>query len=112
MPVQPPESGPEDFSDKPNDILWIVSNCATNSKRSTYVRHLHKITSLQIDIFGKCGKEKVSRDENDMAKMFAKYKFYLAFENSLCRGYVTEKFFKIMEAPMIPVVRGAELGYI
>ena len=108
MPIQPTKKGIKDFSEKPNDILWIVSNCGTQSKRATYVRNMMKLTTnLKIHIFGKCGDSKLSRDPEVVAKIFEKYKFYLAFENSICRDYITEKFFKIMEAPIIPVVRGA-----
>ena len=34
------------------------------------------------------------------------YKFYLAFENSLCLDYVTEKFYYSYEHNMVPVVFG------
>ena len=32
------------------------------------------------------------------------FQFYLAFENSLCADYITEKFFKVLEYNVIPVV--------
>ena len=35
-----------------------------------------------------------------------KYKFYFAFESSLCKDYVTEKFFEILPYDIIPVVYG------
>ncbi|KAK3884249.1 hypothetical protein Pcinc_011460 [Petrolisthes cinctipes] len=34
------------------------------------------------------------------------YKFYLAFENSLCRDYITEKVYNILELNVVPVVYG------
>ena len=34
------------------------------------------------------------------------YKFYLAFENSFCVDYVTEKFFRTLELDIVPVVMG------
>lgn len=35
------------------------------------------------------------------------FRFYLAFENSFCKDYVSEKFFKLFgNVDVIPVVRG------
>ncbi|PIO66762.1 hypothetical protein TELCIR_11511 [Teladorsagia circumcincta] len=42
---------------------------------------------------GKCEKD-----------LIAAHRFYIAFENSLCRNYITEKFFERMTELMIPVV--------
>ncbi|KFM71565.1 Alpha-(1,3)-fucosyltransferase C, partial [Stegodyphus mimosarum] len=38
--------------------------------------------------------------------MAGRYKFYLAFENALCRDYVTEKLFNSLEYDVIPITFG------
>lgn len=38
--------------------------------------------------------------------MEGKYFFYLSFENSLCKDYLTEKVFNIMQYDIVPVVYG------
>lgn len=63
---------------------------------------------FQVDIFGQCGPKKCPRSSNeDCWKMVEKdYKFYLAFENSICVDYVTEKFFNSISHQVIPIVLG------
>ena len=39
-------------------------------------------------------------------EMLKDYKFYLAFENSLCQDYITEKFFQAANAGVVPIVYG------
>ncbi len=57
-------------------------------------------------ILGKCGSMSCPRShESDCGGMLQRdYKFYLAFENSLCVDYVTEKFFAQMHLNIIPIV--------
>lgn len=64
---------------------------------------------VDIDIYGKCGSLKCHKSNKSCTDVLNTYKFYLAFENSFCTDYVTEKFFRCFEpnGPMvIPVVRG------
>lgn len=63
-----------------------------------------------MDIYGACGNFKCSRSTAD--KCFDildhDYKFYLAFENSNCKDYITEKFFvNALNRNILPIVMGA-----
>lgn len=70
-----------------------MSNCSARNNRLQFAHELSKY--IQVDIYGACGNLKCSRTTSD--KCFdildRDYKFYLAFENSNCRDYITEKFF-------------------
>ncbi|KAF2360504.1 Fucosyltransferase N-terminal [Trinorchestia longiramus] len=89
--------------------VWLVSNCNAPSQRKKVVKYLQKF--LKVDILGKCGKKtcpKVKDHNPDecFRLIEAKYKFYFAFENSLCDQYVTEKFFGAARFDILPVVYG------
>lgn len=108
------------YEGKTRTAAWFVSHCPVRSDRLIYVHKMQNRTD--VDIFGKCGPlscgmaEKVPgvqemRKQADQTMCFpmlsSSYKFYLAFENSLCQEYISEKFFKIfMNVDVIPVVRG------
>ncbi|XP_055943453.1 alpha-(1,3)-fucosyltransferase C-like [Argiope bruennichi] len=94
------------IQNKKKMIAWLVSNCKTPSNREGYVLELQK--TVPVDIFGTCGSytclPKMSDECYDVLDQ--KYHFYLSFENSICKDYVTEKFFRILSTNMIPVVLG------
>lgn len=83
----------------------MMSNMLT--RREFYVHVLKQHT--HIDIFGKCGKPFCPFDQlNDCyERIELDYKFYLSFENSLCRDYITEKFFNLLDRNIVPIVYGA-----
>jgi len=75
-------------------VAWFVSNCGGFNGRMAYARHLQKYT--KVDVYGFCGPLKCQRGNNGgkcVEMLRRDYKFYLAFENSNCRDYITEKFF-------------------
>jgi glycoprotein 3-alpha-L-fucosyltransferase len=74
-------------------VAWFVSNCGARNGRLQYARELSKYIS--VDVYGACGTKKCPRTTaNKCFDMLDKdYKFYLAFENSNCKDYITEKFF-------------------
>ena len=89
------------FRKKTREVAWIVSHCQTSGKREQYVQELQKY--IQVDIYGRCG-TKVT--DNALYKLLPEYKFYLGFENALCKDYMTEKFFHYFMYDLIVIVRG------
>ena len=61
---------------------------------------------ISVDVFGKCGPLKCEDGMDCIVNLAKSYKFYLAFENSLCSEYVTEKFWRTLELKTVPVVMG------
>jgi len=100
------------LSGKTNEAAAVISNCRDKSGRLKYIEKMREYMS--VDIYGKCGMECPIRLENGTAVsnyyckeyIFSNYKFYLAFENSLCTDYITEKFFLALNKNIIPVVMG------
>jgi hypothetical protein len=99
------------FETKTNFSAAIISNCNDQSGRLEYLEKLKNYISL--DIFGRCGQEcpytwKDNNNITDNCKQIIgeKYKFYFSFENSICKDYITEKFFDILRYNIIPVVHG------
>ncbi|GBM30267.1 Alpha-(1,3)-fucosyltransferase C [Araneus ventricosus] len=95
------------FKNKKNTALWMVSNCRTQSKREAYIQELRKY--FQVDIYGKCSrKRKCEPSQSEKCyQLLRNYKFYLSFENSICKDYVTEKFFNVLQYDIVPVVFGS-----
>ena len=93
---------------KPKLVAWVVSNCKTNSKREDYVSELQKL--IPVDIFGGCGTKSCPGERINSGEcrslLETDYMFYLAFENSNCNDYVTEKFFVALEMDIVPIVMG------
>jgi len=58
-----------------------------------YAKELSKF--IQVDIYGACGSLRCPRSQSQTCfdMLDEDYKFYLAFENSNCKDYITEKFF-------------------
>ncbi|CAD7005457.1 unnamed protein product [Ceratitis capitata] len=93
---------------KTKKVAWFVSNCGARNGRLQFAHELQKY--IDVDIYGVCGNYKCSRNTAD--KCFElldhDYKFYLAFENSNCKDYITEKFFvNALQRNILPIVMGA-----
>ncbi|XP_026474909.1 glycoprotein 3-alpha-L-fucosyltransferase A [Ctenocephalides felis] len=93
---------------KTKAVAWFVSNCGARNGRLQYAHELQKY--IQVDIYGACGTMKCSRAnaERCFELLDRDYKFYLAFENSNCKDYITEKFFvNGLGRDILPIVMGA-----
>ena len=60
----------------------------------------------QVDIYGGCGHLYCGSTDQCLKMLRADYKFVLAFENSLCGDYVTDKLYTALENGVVPVVYG------
>ena len=89
-------------------VAWMVSNCFTESNREGYVEKLQEF--IDVDIYGGCYDDSLECGKDDVQGCWdmiaSEYKFYLAFENSICKDYVTEKFFDPFQRSIIPIVLG------
>lgn len=85
-------------------VAWITSTCPTAVRRENYVRELAKF--IQVDIYGGCGHLYCGSTDQCLKMLRADYKFVLAFENSLCGDYVTDKLYTALENGVVPVVYG------
>lgn len=97
------------FSGKSKFAVAIISNCKAKSERLDFINKLKLY--VDVDLYGNCGEKCPRLFNNSMsgdckAIVASEYKFYLAFENSICQDYITEKFFGILKYNIIPVVFG------
>ena len=59
-----------------------------------------------VDVYGSCRPFTCDRSKNCYRYLGRRCKFFLAFENSICPDYVTEKFYKALRYGLVPVIRG------
>ncbi|KAK4874446.1 hypothetical protein RN001_013806 [Aquatica leii] len=96
---------------KKQDVLVAImmSNC--NEQRMKYTKGLSE--HMRVDIYGGCGTLKCDGHYYTDCKNTSVYKFYLAFENSMCEEYITEKlWWSGYHKQAIPIVLGgSKLSY-
>lgn len=89
---------------------WFVSHCITPNGRWDFILSLSNILKqygLKIEMFGPCGELQCAQDNEECHVMLEKkYYFYLAFENSMCEDYVTEKVLTATKHFTVPIVYG------
>lgn len=89
-------------------INAFISSSINNSEREEYLKEL--MSYLKIHSYGKFQNNIKLIDDrggSTKAETIAKYKFTIAFENSIAEDYVTEKFFDPLEVGSVPIYLGA-----
>ncbi|XP_066915927.1 4-galactosyl-N-acetylglucosaminide 3-alpha-L-fucosyltransferase FUT6-like [Clytia hemisphaerica] len=93
---------------KSKQVAWLVSNCG--KFRDSLVQKLEKNSYITTYVGGKCSKyykNQLKCKGHICNETLSEHKFYLAFENSFCPDYVTEKYwFHPIQNHMIPIVLG------
>jgi len=89
-------------------VAAFVSSSCNRSRRQEYMRELTRC--LPIASYGSFLRNRTLADDQGRAsklETIARYKFTLAFENSCCEDYVTEKFYDPLLAGSVPIYLGA-----
>ncbi|XP_066523569.1 4-galactosyl-N-acetylglucosaminide 3-alpha-L-fucosyltransferase 9-like [Hoplias malabaricus] len=83
-------------------VCWIVSHWNVNHKRTGFFNEFRK--HINVEGYGKHFNRLI--DPQDYNKVMSSCKFYLSFENSIHKYYITEKVFNPMKLGTVPVVLG------
>ncbi|XP_048057357.1 4-galactosyl-N-acetylglucosaminide 3-alpha-L-fucosyltransferase 9-like [Megalobrama amblycephala] len=83
-------------------VCWVVSNYNPNHKRSQYFNELVK--HINVEAHGRHFNSPINN--NEYLNLVSSCKFYLSFENSIHRDYMTEKLFNSLALGTVPVVLG------
>ncbi|KAI9524779.1 hypothetical protein NQZ68_014314 [Dissostichus eleginoides] len=86
---------------------WVVSNYRKHHKRSKVYQELTAVVS--VNVYGRWTKTPLS--PNALLPTISRCFFYLAFENSISKDYITEKLWRnAYQGGAVPVVLGPPLG--
>ena len=94
---------------KTKGAFTYVSNCKTFYNRMQVIKDLSK--SIDIDVFGDCTGRYPCASNADFdckTRLHSQYHFYLAFEDSLCKEFITDQFWNSLKSDgyFIPVSLG------
>ncbi|XP_061459834.1 alpha-(1,3)-fucosyltransferase 7 [Rhineura floridana] len=99
----PQPSGNVNIPEKTSLVSWVISNYYHTQERAHLVHDLSK--HIKIDVYGKANRKPLC--PACLLATISKYKFYLAFENSIYQDYITEKLWRnALLAGTVPVVMG------
>ena len=92
------------LENKTIEVSGMISNCIYHRMRAVKALMKH----INVNLMGKCSGNKAAGAESQIRRS----KFYLAFENTLCVDYVTEKTYKnAYQNEAVPIIlSGANLS--
>lgn len=106
-----PKSEANHFASKTKMAVIQVSNCKDQARRYRIIRELSKY--IEVDEFGACSGNVICKKGIPTfecgQRYFKPYKFYLAFENTFCRDYLSEKYWYALNRHQIPVIAATEV---
>lgn len=113
VPLERQDGWDHGWSEGKNQLLlWLVSKCGTRERNEIFQELESYLPSDRVHKYGDCSEQKdpchgkLRLDETCLEKFTKRYKFYAAFENARCEGYITEKFWKSLRLGMVPVCWG------
>lgn len=87
-------------------VCWVVSNYQSSHRRSKVYKELNAI--VPVKVYGRWSRTPLS--SKDLLPAISRCYFYLAFENSVSKDYITEKLWRnAYQAGAVPVVLGPPL---
>lgn len=90
-------------------VVWLASNPHDRCGRVAYAAEV--MESVPVDSFGAVLHNQagsIPPGASSRLELYRRYKFTLAFENSVAPDYVTEKFYEPLAAGSVPVYRGTK----
>ena len=95
------DPGKNYLEEKTGMAVIVVSNCV--SGRMEWVEAMQRY--IDVKVYGECGKLECGRTNQECFAELRKYKFYIAFENTFCKDYITEKFYvNSLQNGLVPIV--------
>ncbi|XP_065660801.1 3-galactosyl-N-acetylglucosaminide 4-alpha-L-fucosyltransferase FUT3 isoform X3 [Hydra vulgaris] len=98
------------FLNKTRMVAWTVSNCKVDARNKLALKLISY--GVDIEVSGKCARKFPRRflskcQGRPCFTDLRDFKFYFAAENSLCDGYITEKYWRSgLNYDLVPIVLG------
>jgi len=93
-------------------VVWTSSRCDPPNNRQVFVEEL--MQHFPVHSLGSClnnHRWPAELPARALVDAIARYKFYLAVENSNCADYITELLFNALRAGVVPIVNGPRENY-